>query len=71
MAQAVIAKNISVPRGMKTFLIIWMGQVISMIGSDLTGFQLGTWVYQNTGSVTMFSRAQKIARAWIGGLACE
>ncbi len=71
MAQAVIAENISVPRGMKTFLIIWMGQVISMIGSDLTGFALGIWVYQNTGSVTMLSGAQKIAPAWSGGLACE
>jgi len=56
---------------MKTFLIIWMGQVISMIGSDLTGFALGIWVYQNTGSVTMLSGAQKIAPAWSGGLACE
>jgi MFS family permease len=55
MAQAAIAESISVPRGMKTFFIIWIGQVISFIGSDLTGFALGVWVYQNTGSVTMFS----------------
>lgn len=55
MAQAVIAENISTPRGMKTFLTLWVGQVISFIGSDLTGFALGVWVYQNTGSVTRFS----------------
>lgn len=55
MAQAMTAENLSIPRGMKTFLIIWVGQIISFIGSDLTGFALGVWVYQNTGSVTKFS----------------
>lgn len=40
---------------MKTFLILWVGQVISFVGSDLTGFALGVWVFQNTGSVTRFS----------------
>jgi MFS family permease len=55
MGQAVIAERMSGVRGFKTFLIIWAGQVVSMIGSDLTGFALGVWVYQNTGSVTRFS----------------
>ncbi len=55
MAQAVIAEKMSGARGMKTFFIMWAGQVVSMIGSDLTGFALGVWVYQNTGSVTRFS----------------
>ena len=55
MAQAVIAENVSVPRGMKTFLILWVGEVISFVGSSLTGFALGVWVYQQTGSVTRFS----------------
>ncbi len=40
---------------MKTFLIIWFGQLISLIGSQLTSFALGVWVYQNTGSVTQFA----------------
>jgi len=43
------------PPSMKTFLIIWFGQVISMLGSGLTGFALGVWVYQQTGSVTRFA----------------
>ena len=40
---------------MRTFLIVWFGQLISLFGSQLTGFALGVWVYQNTGSVTQFS----------------
>jgi MFS transporter, DHA3 family, macrolide efflux protein len=43
------------PPGMKTFLLVWAGQVISLIGSELTGFSLGVWVYRQTGSVTQFS----------------
>lgn len=37
---------------MRTFFIIWLGQLISMMGSGLTGFALGVWVYQETKSVT-------------------
>lgn len=40
---------------MKTFIFVWAGQLISLIGSSLTGFALGVWVYQTTGSVTNFS----------------
>ncbi|TAK13324.1 MAG: MFS transporter [Anaerolineae bacterium] len=40
--------------GLRTFLIIWGGQVISMIGSSITGFALGVWVYQTTGKATPF-----------------
>lgn len=38
--------------GMSTFFIIWGGQVVSIIGTGLTGFALGVYVYQITGSVT-------------------
>src|SRR6185503_6197692 len=37
------------------FIIIWFGQLISLFGSGLTGFGLGVWVYQRTGSVTQFA----------------
>lgn len=40
---------------MRVFLIVWFGQLISLIGSGLTNFALGVWVYQRTGSVTQFS----------------
>lgn len=41
--------------GMQIFTLIWFGQMISLIGSQLTNFALGVWVYQRTGSVTQFS----------------
>jgi len=39
-------------RSMKTFIVIWTGQFVSLIGSGLTQFALGVWVYLETGSVT-------------------
>jgi MFS transporter, DHA3 family, macrolide efflux protein len=41
--------------GMGIFLIIWFGQFVSLVGSGLSGFALGIWVYQRTGSVTQFA----------------
>lgn len=41
--------------GARTFLVLWVGQVVSLFGSRLTGFALGVWVYQTTGSVTLFA----------------
>ena len=41
----------AVPRW-RVFLTIWAGQLVSLVGSSLTGFALGVWVYQKTGSVT-------------------
>ena len=40
---------------MLTFSLIWLGQLVSLVGSGLTGFALGVWVYQTTGSTTQFS----------------
>ncbi len=40
---------------MRTFFVVWFGQLISLFGSQLTSFALGVWVYQNTGSVTQFA----------------
>jgi MFS family permease len=42
-------------KGIRTFLLIWFGQLISLLGSGLTGFSLGVWVYQRTGSATQFA----------------
>jgi DHA3 family macrolide efflux protein-like MFS transporter len=41
--------------GLGPFLVIWSGQLVSMIGSGLTTFALGIWVFQRTGSVTRFA----------------
>jgi MFS transporter, DHA3 family, macrolide efflux protein len=43
------------PGGFRTFVLIWFGQLISLTGSGLTGFALGVWVFQRTGSVTQFA----------------
>ncbi len=42
-------------KGVQIFTIIWVGQFVSLIGSELTGFGLGVWVYLSTGSVTKFA----------------
>ena len=42
-------------KGMRTFIIIWMGQLMSMIGSGLIGFALGIWIYTETGQATPFA----------------
>jgi MFS family permease len=44
-----------VSTGWKTFLTIWSGQLISLLGSGLSGFALGLWVLRTTGSVTQFA----------------
>ncbi len=43
------------PRGMRTFLIIWLGELISIVGSGMTGFALGVWIFQRTGEATPFA----------------
>jgi MFS family permease len=42
-------------RGMTAFLVIWAGQVVSVLGSYLTGFALAVGIYQQTGSATLFA----------------
>ncbi|MFL5541339.1 MAG: MFS transporter [Longimicrobiaceae bacterium] len=41
--------------GWRTFFLIWLGNTISTVGSGLTGFVLGFWVYRQTGSATQFA----------------
>ncbi len=44
---------------MQTFFIVWIGQLISVLGSKLTEFALGFWIldqtYQDTGTITQFA----------------
>ena len=42
-------------RGFSVFLTIWLGQLVSQVGSGLTTFALGVWVYSQTGSVSRFA----------------
>ncbi len=41
--------------GMRIFSVVWFGQLVSTLGSGLSGFALGVWVYQETGSATLFA----------------
>ena len=52
MTTATESKNL---KGMLAFGVVWIGQVISFIGSGMISFALGVWVYQKTGSVTQFA----------------
>ena len=42
-------------KGMKTFVTIWLGELISLIGSGLTGFALGVWIFERTRQATPFA----------------
>ena len=42
-------------KGMRTFIIIWLGQLVSLIGSGLIGFALSVWVFNQTGQATPFA----------------
>jgi len=48
-------KTTAPPKSMGTFVIIWLGQVISILGSSLTNFGLGVWIYQQTGDAMPFA----------------
>jgi DHA3 family macrolide efflux protein-like MFS transporter len=39
----------------RVFALIWLGQLVSLTGSGLTSFGLGVWVYQSTGSATLYA----------------
>ncbi|HEX8650845.1 MAG TPA: MFS transporter [Pyrinomonadaceae bacterium] len=41
--------------GHRAFAFICLGQLVSAIGTGLTNFALGVWVYQQTGSATKFA----------------
>ncbi len=43
------SESVAPAKGMRTFVTIWIGQVISIVGSSLTNFGLGVWIYQQTG----------------------
>lgn len=40
---------------LRAFLTLWLGQLISGLGSSLSGFALGVWIFQTTGSTTQFA----------------
>lgn len=41
--------------GRRSFLLIWTGQMVSLLGSGLSSFALGVWIYQRTDSVMLLA----------------
>jgi MFS family permease len=44
--------RIGILRGMPAFVVIWIGQAISLIGTGMSGFALTIWAYEKTGQAT-------------------
>lgn len=40
------------PQGMRAFLLVWVGQLVSLFGTALTRFALTIWAWQITGEAT-------------------
>jgi DHA3 family macrolide efflux protein-like MFS transporter len=45
------------PRGMTTFIAIWLSQAMSLLGSSMTGFGLSIWAWEKTGQATALALA--------------
>lgn len=41
------------PTGMFGFIVVWLGQIISILASGMSGFALNIWLFQQTRSATM------------------
>ncbi|MET9701220.1 MFS transporter [Streptomyces sp. NPDC006529] len=48
---------------MTTFMLVWAGRLVTALGSSISGFALGLWIYQQTGSVTQFATGLLLAFA--------
>ena len=51
------AATIKRPTGMRAFITIWSGQIISILGSAMTAFAVTIWVYQETEKATALALA--------------
>ena len=46
------------PSGMLGFTIVWLGQIVSVLATNMTQFALTIWVFELTGSVTALGLVQ-------------
>ncbi len=46
------------PTGMLAFTLVWIGQLVSILATQMTQFALTIWVYENTHSVTALGLVQ-------------
>src|SRR5512138_2905216 len=46
------------PAGMFGFTLVWLGQIVSVLSTNMSGFALTIWVFQKTGSATALGLVQ-------------
>lgn len=46
--------RVAIAGGMRRFVFVWLGQVISLVGSNISSFAIGVSIYQRTGSATWY-----------------
>ena len=49
-------------KSFKKFLLLWSGELISAIGSGLTSFGLGVYVFQQTGKASAMALAGSVGK---------
>jgi len=73
---AMAKENNKKPSGMKGFMLVWLGQIVSVLASSMTGFALTLWVYEQTESamalagmqvafITPFLLISPLAGVWV------
>jgi DHA3 family macrolide efflux protein-like MFS transporter len=55
------SKHNQQPQSMRPFFIIWTGQAVSLLGSQLVQFALVWWLTETTGSATVLAVASMVA----------
>ena len=51
-------QNTNRPTGMFGFTLVWLGQIVSVLATNMTLFALTIWVFQQTGSATALGLMQ-------------
>ena len=51
-------QNTNRPTGMFGFTLVWLGQIISVLATNMTAFAFTIWVFQKTGSATALGLMQ-------------
>jgi len=46
------------PAGMSGFTLVWLGQIVSVLATAMSGFALSIWVFEKTGSATALGLMQ-------------
>src|SRR5512141_3124843 len=49
------------PTGMRAFTTIWLGQIVSLLGSAMTWFAFTLWVWQKTGQASSLATVSFLA----------